>query len=622
MRRQRSNRLLQRSATLTLGSFLLFALAVPAVANHPKKTIFVSANDSKDDGAGCGKEKNPCDTLQRGIDHAQAGETVRILKGTYHENVVIPPGKDGLALQGVARAKVVLVPDVPAFCTGDPTRTFFAGGPKAMACRQFDGDETGCDTAWAVSRSNGVAAVSCFWEDSESECRGCGSNNQDKCANSCEEASGAGISVESANVSIRSLTVRGGIASGIFVDSAGTAARISRVDIKGTAGACVAVRAASTQLKQSTLNACGSGVDVAADDVLVQKVSVSQCGDSCIFVEGDGARIKGNQVSLGETCIEIEGNDAVVTDNTATLCDGYGIEVDGNSMAVSDNATDATDSAGISVECNERETYCVGDATRTFFAGGPYTMACRQFDGDSTGCATAWAISNNNDGVPVSCFWASDSTCRGCASSNQGNCTNTCQDLPCTAGLVDNNVVTGVTADSCFDVRANGAGLVVAGNRGSQCTGGGYWVDGTGIEVRRNKALGIGVESRDHGFSIRGDDHTLSRNLAKGASGDGFNVDVESSGNTLSSNTALGNAGDGFDVEPDAEDTTLEENLAKGNLGAGIEISAGASDILVLKNTASKNQVDFCNDGSPPISVVGNDFGTSGDCRADSSSDR
>lgn len=614
-----SNRLLRGAAALTLGSLLALTLAVPALANHPGTTVFVNVKDTKDDASGCGKEKNPCNTIQGGVDHAVAGETVRILKGSYSENVIIPAGKDGLTLQGADRAKVVLKPGIPDTCEGDPTRTVFAGGPNTMACRQFDDDQTGCETAWAINRNDG--GVSCFFEDDQ--CLGCARNNQEDesaCTNTCGGGTGAGILVGSADVTIKSLSVRGGEASGIYVGPDATATRITGVNITGTPAAGVDIRAVSTQVKQSQLKTCGSGIDAAADDVLVRGNSLSQCGD-CIFVEGDGARIEDNQVSIAGDCIEVEGNDAMVTGNTVTLCDGDGVSVEGNAMTVSGNVTDATDSSGIDVECDQFETTCGADLSRTFFAGGPNSMACRQFDDDQTGCETAWAMGGNG---PVSCFWEpSESECRGCSDNNQNNenqCTNTC-DLPCTTGLVADNVVTRVTADDCFQLDANAAGLVAEDNRGNQCTESGFDVEGTGIVLRRNEVTKVGYGRRSHGFRIRGDDHVLTNNIAKGASGDGFNVDFEASGNTLTSNTASKNAGDGFDVEPEAEDTTLDSNTAKNNIGAGIEVSTDATDTTVVENTASKNQVDFCNNGAP-TSVVGNDFGTVGECRDDASNNR
>lgn len=77
-----------------------------------------------------------------------------------------------------------------ATCTGDPTRTTFAGGPETEACRQFAEDQFACERAWHVS-GNGTAA-SCFFNAAEGACQGCGPNNEEAglCTNTCMGAEG------------------------------------------------------------------------------------------------------------------------------------------------------------------------------------------------------------------------------------------------------------------------------------------------------------------------------------------------------------------------------------------------------------------------------------------------
>ncbi len=67
------------------------------------------------------------------------------------------------------------------------------------------------------------------------------------------------------------------------------------------------------------------------------------------------------------------------------------------------------------------------DPSRTTFAGGPFTAACGQFDGDQVGCESAWA--RFGTGTPVSCFYdGGTDECFGCGTPNAftGVCTNTC----------------------------------------------------------------------------------------------------------------------------------------------------------------------------------------------------
>lgn len=53
-------------------------------------------------------------TIQEAVDAADPGETIKVKKGVYFENVVIPAGKDGIRIQGSgSKKKVVLDPDAP-----------------------------------------------------------------------------------------------------------------------------------------------------------------------------------------------------------------------------------------------------------------------------------------------------------------------------------------------------------------------------------------------------------------------------------------------------------------------------------------------------------------------------
>src|SRR6185369_17975034 len=60
----------------------------------------------------------------------------------------------------------------PITCTGEPSRTLWAGGPGNSACRQFDGNQTSCDQAFHEQAQGGPA--SCFYDTGTDECRGCG----------------------------------------------------------------------------------------------------------------------------------------------------------------------------------------------------------------------------------------------------------------------------------------------------------------------------------------------------------------------------------------------------------------------------------------------------------------
>jgi hypothetical protein len=57
-------------------------------------------------------------TIQGAVSLAGPGDLVRVLPGTYFENVVVPAGKEGLRLVGASRTAVILDPDAPNAGTG------------------------------------------------------------------------------------------------------------------------------------------------------------------------------------------------------------------------------------------------------------------------------------------------------------------------------------------------------------------------------------------------------------------------------------------------------------------------------------------------------------------------
>lgn len=57
-------------------------------------------------------------TIQMGVARAAAGDTVLVAPGVYFENVVVPPGKDGLSIVGAGPRASILDPDAPNTGTG------------------------------------------------------------------------------------------------------------------------------------------------------------------------------------------------------------------------------------------------------------------------------------------------------------------------------------------------------------------------------------------------------------------------------------------------------------------------------------------------------------------------
>lgn len=111
---------------------------------------------------------------------------------------------------------------------------------------------------------------------------------------------------------------------------------------------------------------------------------------------------------------------------------------------------------------------CIGDATRTIFAGGPGSNACGQFDGDQSSCEQAFHIGQS--GI-ASCFYdTGDDTCRGCGANNvdEGLCTNSC--AACINDPTRTIFAGGPGTSACHQFDGNQAGCESAFHRGSCLT--------------------------------------------------------------------------------------------------------------------------------------------------------
>ncbi|MGH9050108.1 MAG: right-handed parallel beta-helix repeat-containing protein [Acidimicrobiia bacterium] len=102
----------------------------PASADHAGTTVLVDGADATSDVGGCGSAANPCNTIQAGVDHANAGDTLVVAAGTYPENVVLNKQLtlDGAQVGVDARGRVASESIIaPAAGRGIELRTGSAG---------------------------------------------------------------------------------------------------------------------------------------------------------------------------------------------------------------------------------------------------------------------------------------------------------------------------------------------------------------------------------------------------------------------------------------------------------------------------------------------------------------
>jgi len=78
----------------------------PVLAAAPA-IVLVDGGDGTPDFGGCGNASNPCNTVQAGVDNANAKDTVSVAAGTYTEQVVI---NKNLTLDGVNGAAIIKAP--------------------------------------------------------------------------------------------------------------------------------------------------------------------------------------------------------------------------------------------------------------------------------------------------------------------------------------------------------------------------------------------------------------------------------------------------------------------------------------------------------------------------------
>jgi len=285
----------------------------------------------------------------------------------------------------------------------DATRTLLPGGPGNGGCRVYNNDAANCNASYIIG---GSGPTSCYLQD-DGDCEGCGPSNEGPdCINVCQPAP--------------------------FCST-------SRPNFVGGSGneACRQFDGQTTQCNQA-YHRGGDGefascfptqvCDACGDD------ETGFCVNSCVppptcldqsrtnFVGGPGTG----------ACRQFAGNQAACEQ-------AFHLGDDGVAPCFYDADDDECRGCGLR---NESDLECVNtcipqptclDQTRTTYAGGPGSAACRQYDGDQSACEAAFHRGGN--GRPASCFWdTEDSECFGCGPSNEGDgdCVNTCvAPVPC-----------------------------------------------------------------------------------------------------------------------------------------------------------------------------------------------
>jgi hypothetical protein len=291
-------------------------------------------------------------------------------------------------------------------CEDDPSRTIFAGGPNTNACGRFDGDQTSCEAAF---HKTGVGTIaSCFYDSGS--CVGCGPTNEGNgdCTNTCGTPACPADGTRTVFAGFR------GDSPCHQFDGLPAACNLAYYAGGGGVASCY---------YDSGLGECrGCGPN---------NMESGDCTNTCAVCAADPSRSTFAGGPNSGACHTLDGNQAACEDAFHTnqnrqwsscFYDTSGDDCRGCGPG-NRGSGDCVDT------CLDGPISCQNDSSRTIFAGGPNTAACRQFDGDPASCILAF---HRGAGGIASCFYDGyNDECLGCGPNNQDYaCINTCRDGP------------------------------------------------------------------------------------------------------------------------------------------------------------------------------------------------
>ncbi len=250
-------------------------------------------------------------TIQLGVNNAVAGETINIKAGVYFENVVIPPGRDGLTIKG--SRTTILDPGADSdAATVDNTGV-------GIIVRSNDVTITGFTIRNGDSHAIELADSVTGTEISKMRFVHCG----DEC-------------IVSADVGNDRTTVAG--CSFFGMENVGSI-RLTGNEIE--------------IVQNSVLGGDNDPLEVNGDDTIFERNTIQMTGNDthCTEFNGDRVEVVNNTIeNCGDEAIEISGADALVSGNK--IQGSEGIEVDGDNPVITKNQLiDVSGGEGLDVSC-------------------------------------------------------------------------------------------------------------------------------------------------------------------------------------------------------------------------------------------------------------------------------
>lgn len=438
---------------------------------------------------------NDCIITSSGID------TIRIQPGTYFQNVVIPPGKDGLTIQGIGGLRNRSCERVIVDAGQSGIGIGVGSTNVTLECLLVQHGNTGVEVDADGLRLRRVTTVGQRDDDSD-----CSSGNP---------AAGDGINVVGNGFTIERSEARGTDCDGIVADGDGGVILNSRAS--NTAGICIGLLGDGGRIEGNTAKRClgdtfGVGIGADGDDNALLENRVEDVDRDCIVVGGNRARIERN---VGIGC----GGVGFVTD--------FGIAVSGDNPLVLDNRIDSALGRSILVQCGP------GVVTGALGACSAGRVEGNRASGSRT--SQGFVLLLNAPGTVSTGFQVRNNTA-------QGNIE---------AGfllLINGAIITGNTAtrngtqDREGGFRISGDGNTVENNVARENKDDGFTIRGDGNTYRSNRSEG----NLEDGFQVIPDLDGLG-----------------SEDNLLDGNTAQNNRGEG--IENDGTLTDLTNNTSSGN---------------------------------------------------------
>jgi parallel beta-helix repeat protein len=308
--------------------------------------------------------------------------------------------------------------------------------------------------------------------------------------------------------------------------------------------------------------------DIDATGFRLTNVTVRNGEDDSIECDGNNCEIRKVRVlsSVVGDCINITGAGAIVSGSVLRSCADNAIEITGAGSVVSGNNVRLSNNACVVVNGSDAlvQKNTIGQ--------------CEDLEGLTVSGQNPRVLSNKVSGP-------TDTVALHVACS-----------VSCGTGAVSGNVVTNGAEDDdgiAVSVAAGLGSFDIIGNTVVRSLEHGFDLDVSDGVIKNNIARENGAEKED-GFSITGDNNSISGNKAIGNGGAGFTIDGIQ--NVLTRNVASNNGVEGIKVTASSA-TTLDRNTATGNQADGIE-NDGASSVLT-NNRSRNNKLDCTGDVAP-----------------------